>query len=983
MWSSGGGGEKRRKINPSRWNGNDERGDSSWVSGGDGGGTSTKHGVEVVFVCDTIPVLTLDTASLFNEHVAAMLQAALSSGAKADSLYGYFADRDVDAACRRIGLRPDDVMVARVKQEDFSHVKAVGTTGKRSVVLALVVGLALDQGIVAELMEMLRSYNIDRRFEELMEYVESRRAAGVRLGNHEDDCWQKSGWEDNEAPRSRSRSKKAKVEVFEPEIIDDAVDLKIVRRNVPLISMGKASKLQEYASWLLQTAMKCDGKVDGIFDYCQDREIMTECRALGFAKEEVCIVRLKDPEFRDIRGVGASGKRSGMLALVIGLYMHHKIVPEQIFRDIKGYDETVLQPFKLLIRTASDLLDRKAGPASKDAMNDKKAGPVSKDLMRDKKAGPASKDLMNAERSQRFDKVSPPLDEARLGECVQKVASTDERPVEGSCTDLEKPHSRIMTNAIASEVRSVDVLRKAYEVVREKWVQSKDWVYTSDMLRSIRQDLTVQMVNDSFTVEVYEFNARAALEFSDFKQFDACSEALENLYADPSVGSVSPNMSEFLAYRLLYLTLQGEALMLTLFLREHNNKLREGVQASEPFLTFACQLRSALVVGNLSKVSKLVPEGPAATELHSALVEGAQLARLANICKSFKGGLDKQLLLGLFGCRPDCHGNQDELLEQVPERAKSFELPPGLPLVFSRSDRQVVDEKRSLNAVERKMGNSKLGARMRLGQARSEHFDRFVRSAGDVESGCPLPLGGSGRTKRACSREGVSETARSTGTPEVDRCIAQRHEAGDVESGCPLPRGGSGRSKGECSREGVSETARSTGTPEVDRCIAQRHEPMAAYSDEKLDQLLSCLHGEHREPFIVEKARRKALRSAAAEAYQEKLQANADQKGVLDKQRSAVVTQRLAADSAVATAQNQVSDLLKVAEAEGAKLVEAAKAEALAIRSQLDSAEDLLKPDSAKLIEAVIKDEVVDKELAHQNSVEQVAIEASGGLNPA
>jgi len=861
MWSSG---EKRRKINPSHCNDGDP-----WVSGGDG---ESKHGVEVVFVCDTVPVLTLDTASLFHEHVAAMLQAALSSGAKADSLYGYFSDRDIDGACRRIGLRPDDIMVARVKKEDFSHVKAVGTTGKRSVVLAIVVGLALDQGIVAELMEMLRSYNIDRRFEELMEYVESRRSAGGRTGHRGDDRWQNSGWEDNEAPRSRSRSKKVKVEVFEPEIVDDAVDLKIVRRNVPLIIMGKASKLQEYASWLLQTAMKCDGKVDGIFDYCQDREIMTECRTLGFAKEEVCIVRLKHPDVKDIKGVGTSGKRSGMLALVIGLYMQDKLVPEHIFRAIHGYDEAILQPFKLLIRTASDLLDRKAGPAPKDPMN--------------------------AERSQRFEESCSPLNQTRLDECVQKVASTDEKPVEGSCTDLEKPHSRIMTNAIASEVRSVDVLRKAYELVREKWVQSKDWVYTSDMLRSIRQDLTVQMVNDSFTVEVYEFNARVALEVSDFKQFDACSQALEDLYADPGAGGVSPNMSEFLAYRLLYLALQGETLMLSLFLREHRQELREGVETSEPFLTFACRLRSALAQGNLSKVSKLVPEGLAATQLHSALVEGAQLARLANICKSVKGGLDKKLLLSLFACRPDCHGSQDEPFEQDPERPNnSFDLPPCLPVVFSRNDPQLVDERRSLNEAERKMGNSKPGARMRLGQARSEHFDGFVRSPGDVDSGCPRPLGWSGRSKGAGSRGGVSETARSTGTPE---------------------------------------------------------------------------------------ARRKALRSAAAEAYQEKLQANCDQKAALNKQRSTVVSQRLAADSAVATAQNQVSDLLKAAEAEGAKLVEAAKAEALAIRSQLEAAKDLLKAtqaDSAKLIEPVIKYEGVEKELA-QNGLDKLSIEARVDLIP-
>ena len=40
-------------------------------------------------------------------------------------------------------------------------------------------------------------------------------------------------------------------------------------------------------------------------------------------------------------------------------------------------------------------------------------------------------------------------------------------------------------------------------------------------MRSIRQDLTVQSIKNEFMVEVYETNARIALEFQDIGQYDS------------------------------------------------------------------------------------------------------------------------------------------------------------------------------------------------------------------------------------------------------------------------------------------------------------------------------------------------------------------------------------------------------------------------------------------------------------------------------
>ena len=75
------------------------------------------------------------------------------------------------------------------------------------------------------------------------------------------------------------------------------------------------------------------------------------------------------------------------------------------------------------------------------------------------------------------------------------------------------------------------MLEKSLKLMSKKWKKREaDYRYIDEQFRSMRQDLTVQRIQNGLTVRVYETHARIALEQADLDQFNQCQTQLHYLY---------------------------------------------------------------------------------------------------------------------------------------------------------------------------------------------------------------------------------------------------------------------------------------------------------------------------------------------------------------------------------------------------------------------------------------------------------------------
>eukprot|EP00742_Colponemidia_sp_Colp-10_P003296 GILJ01003508.1.p1 GENE.GILJ01003508.1~~GILJ01003508.1.p1 ORF type:complete len:705 (+),score=142.09 GILJ01003508.1:72-2186(+) len=208
--------------------------------------------------------------------------------------------------------------------------------------------------------------------------------------------------------------------------------------------------------------------------------------------------------------------------------------------------------------------------------------------------------------------------------------------VKGTCTKLEKPYLRLTAAPDPSTVRPEPILVQALKMIKQRWLEKPDYHWTSEQLRSIRQDLTVQHIRNRFAVEVYETNARIALECKDLDQFNQCQTQLKELFR---IGNQGHHM-EFLSYRMLYYIFQNMRLDLDNLLREVTVK-----RIRDPAVTHALKVRAAIALGNYHQLFKLYLDSPNMSgHLMDIFIDRARMWALQIISKAYRPTVELEFL---------------------------------------------------------------------------------------------------------------------------------------------------------------------------------------------------------------------------------------------------------------------------------------------------------------------------------------------------
>ncbi|AET41011.1 Thp3p Ecym_7163 [Eremothecium cymbalariae DBVPG len=123
-------------------------------------------------------------------------------------------------------------------------------------------------------------------------------------------------------------------------------------------------------------------------------------------------------------------------------------------------------------------------------------------------------------------------------------------PVVGRCNTLEKRYLRLTSEPDPNNVRPLHILERAFQFIMEKRQKQASYAYLCDQFKSIRQDLKVQLIENDFTLKVYQTHAKLALENGDLGEYNQCQGSISELFEQKHIEN--KHFAEFMSYRILY-----------------------------------------------------------------------------------------------------------------------------------------------------------------------------------------------------------------------------------------------------------------------------------------------------------------------------------------------------------------------------------------------------------------------------------------------
>lgn len=219
----------------------------------------------------------------------------------------------------------------------------------------------------------------------------------------------------------------------------------------------------------------------------------------------------------------------------------------------------------------------------------------------------------------------------------QKISSLQdeidqEATIVGTSTNLEKEYLRIAgdQDIDPSKVRPLAILKESLHYCLDKYNQNQNYEYISEQLRSIRQDLSVQHIEDPFTVEVYETHTKLAILNKDWSNANQSMVQLEIYYAKKL--GIFQNICEFWKYRIIYLFGVEDIDGLCSFVPKIDNNVLQSRDVQ-----FAIYLWEISQSGEWMKYFSIMKKAdPYVASVMSLKAQNLRVTALSCICRGFR-----------------------------------------------------------------------------------------------------------------------------------------------------------------------------------------------------------------------------------------------------------------------------------------------------------------------------------------------------------